>query len=410
MMSRGGPRRETRADWLLVIASTFALVASVAHVYSVGVFIGPLEAEFGWSRGEISAGLGVISVISVLLAPFVGLAIDRFGSRRIGLPGLIIYLVGVALLSTTTPSVWHWWGLWALIAIGTVLIKPTVWVAAIATRFDKRRGIAMAVAVCGTSIGAAIFPFITERLLVLGWRNAYLMLSGGAALLALPMVYVFFRAERPLTQTDLEPGEARPPKNGLSARAGFGSPIFYKMAFAAFLVTLCTLSLAVHFVPILVAGGIASPTAASIAGVVGIGSIIGRLGTGLLLDRYSGRHVGGAILLLPILACALLLFLKLTLASGIAIGIVIGLALGAEIDIFAFLSARYFGLRNYGLLFGTVAGLISFGAGTGPTYAGFMFDHFHSYSVLLVTLIPMLLISSLLVLSLGREPDLGAHP
>ena len=151
MTGPGGGGAETRADWLLVLASTFALVASVAHVYSVGVFIGPLEAEFGWSRGEISAGLGVISVISVVLAPFVGLAIDRCGSRRIGLPGLVIYLTGVALLSTATPSLLHWWALWALIAIGTVLIKPTVWVAAIASRFDRRRGLAMALAICGTS-------------------------------------------------------------------------------------------------------------------------------------------------------------------------------------------------------------------------------------------------------------------
>ena len=145
--------------------------------------------------------------------------------------------------------------------------------------------------------------------------------------------------------------------------------------------------------------------AASIAGVVGLGSIVGRLGMGMVLDRFSGRHVGGLVLLLPILACALLLSMQLTPVSGVAIGIVIGLALGAEIDIFAFLSARYFGLRNYGLLFGTVAGLISFGAGLGPTYAGFMFDHFQSYNIMLMTLIPMLLISSLLVLSLGREPD-----
>lgn len=406
MSSHGGRETETRADWLLVIASTFALVASVSHVYSVGVFIGPLEAEFGWSRGEISAGLGVISVISVVLAPFVGLAIDRFGSRRIGLPGLIIYVSGVALLSTTTPSVWHWWGLWALIAIGTVLIKPTVWVAAIATRFDKRRGIAMAVAVCGTSIGAAIFPFLTERLLALGWRGAYLALSGGAALLALPMVYFFFRAARP---TRPVADETLPRKTGLTAREGFRSIVFYKMAAAAFLCTLCTLSLAVHFVPILAAGGIGRDMAASIAGVVGVGSIIGRLGTGLLLDRFSGRHIGGTILLLPIVACALLLTLELNLVSGIAIGVIIGLALGAEIDIFAFLSARYFGLSNYGLLFGTVAGLISFGAGLGPTYAGFMFDHFQSYAVMLLTLIPMLLISSLLVLSVGREPNFGTQ-
>ncbi|HTU13111.1 MAG TPA: MFS transporter [Allosphingosinicella sp.] len=406
MTRPGGRGTETRADWLLVIASTVALIASVSHVYSVGVFIGPLEAEFGWQRGQISAGLGVISVISVVLAPFVGLAIDRFGSRRVGLPGLIIYLAGVALLSTASPSIWHWWSLWALIAIGTVLIKPTVWVTAIAGRFEARRGIALAVALCGTSIGAAILPFLTEKLLILGWRSAYLALAGGAALLALPMVYAFFRAERPAPRVPGAAGAAAAPRRpGVSAREGLTSAVFYKMAIAAFLATLCTLSLAVHFVPILIAGGISSGTAASTAGVVGVGSLIGRLGTGLLLDRFSGRRVGALILLLPILACVLLVSLDLNLVTAIAIGVVIGLSLGAEIDIFAFLSARYFGLANYGLLFGTVAGLISFGAGVGPTYAGFMFDHFRSYGVMLMTLVPMLLVSSLLVFSLGEEPE-----
>jgi MFS family permease len=399
---------ETRADWLLVLASTVALTASVSHVYSMGVLIGPLEAEFHWPRGQISAGLGVISVISVVLAPFVGLAIDRFGSRRIGLPGLAVYVIGVALLSTTGPSIWHWWGLWALIAIGTVLIKPTVWVAAIASRFSRRRGLAMAVAMCGTSIGTALFPLLTAQLLGLGWRSAYLVLSAGAALLALPMVYFFFCAERPGAPRP-SPGLPPPkPKPGLTTRQGLTSPAFYKMAAASFLATLATLSLTVHFVPILIGGGISADTAAAVAGLIGVGSIIGRLGTGALLDRFNGRRVGALLLLLPILGCTLLLTVQLTPATAILVAAAIGLALGAEIDIFAFLSARYFGLAHYGLLFGTVAGLNSFGAGVGPTYAGFMFDSFGSYAVLLATLIPMLLISSLLVLSLGAEPSFDA--
>ena len=72
----------------------------------MGVMIGPLEAEFGWTRGQISAGLGVISVVSVILAPLVGMTIDRFGSRSVGLPGLVVYLLGLALLTTSSPSIW----------------------------------------------------------------------------------------------------------------------------------------------------------------------------------------------------------------------------------------------------------------------------------------------------------------
>ncbi|MCP1472293.1 MFS family permease [Sphingobium sp. OAS761] len=393
-------------DWLLVLASTVALTASVTHIYSMGVFIAPLETEFGWPRAEISAGLGVISVISVVLAPFVGLAIDRYGSRRIGIPGLIIYLAGVALLSTSGPSIWNWWALSAVIALGTVLVKPTVWLKAVTSRFRRHQGLAVAIALCGTSIGAAIFPFLAERLLVYGWRTAYLSLSGGAALVALPMVYMCFRSEdRPQDQAEPSKASAKP---GVSAREGLTSPVFFKMGAAAFLMTLSVLSLAVHFVPILTENGISSATAASIAGIVGVGSVVGRLATGLLMDRYTGRFVGGAVLLFPIIGCVLLLTLQLDPLTALLVGGIIGLSLGAEVDVFAVLSARYFGVANYGLLFGTIAGLISFGAGVGPTLAGLVFDTYGGYDYLFVAIMPMLVASSLLVLSLGKEPAFKA--
>jgi len=395
----GGP---SVLDWLLVLASTVALTASVTHIYSIGVFIGPLETEFGWSRAEISAGLGVISAISVVLAPFVGLAIDRYGSRRIGLPGLMIYLGGVALLSTSGPSIWNWWGICAMIALGTVLVKPTVWLKAVTSRFQTHQGLAVAIALCGTSIGAAIFPFLAERLLVYGWRAAYLTLSGGAALVALPIVYMCFRSDdRPEGQAEPSKVSAKP---GVSAREGLTSPVFFKMAAAAFLMTLSVLSLAVHFVPILKENGVSSAAAASGAGIVGIGSVVGRLATGLLMDRYTGRFVGGAVLLFPIMGCVLLLALQLNPLTALLVGGIIGLSLGAEVDVFAVLSARYFGVANYGLLFGTIAGLISFGAGMGPTLAGFVFDSYGGYDYLFVAIMPMLVVSSLLVLSLGKEP------
>ena len=399
---------ESREDWMVVIASTIALIASVSHVYSMGVLIGPLEAEFGWSRGQISAGLAVVSVISVVLAPFVGMAVDRFGSRRVGLPGLVFYLFAVAMLSTASATIWHWWALWILIAIGTVLIKPTVWLAAIAGRFESRRGIALAVALCGTSIGTAILPYLTGLLLSFGsWRTVYLTLSVVAGLVSLPMVYLFFKDGGAGRCSGVE---AQPPKPGLGRREGLTSSFFIKMAVAAFLVTLAILSLTVHFVPIMIARGMSPLAAASIAGVVGVGSIIGRLGTGFLLDRFPGRIIGAASFAMPILACVLLLTLDTSFASALAIGAIIGVSLGAEIDIFAFLSARYFGLANYGLLFGTLAGLISFGAGLGPTLAGFIFDQFQSYDVLLIVVMPLLAIGIALVASLGPEPTFSQKP
>jgi len=105
-------------DWLVVFTSTLALAVSVTHVYSTGLFIVPIETEFGWSRAQITAGLAVVSVISVVFAPFVGMVVDRIGSRRIALPGMILYCTALALLSTTTQSIWHWWAMWGLLAFG----------------------------------------------------------------------------------------------------------------------------------------------------------------------------------------------------------------------------------------------------------------------------------------------------
>src|SRR5688500_9286299 len=114
---------------------------SSVHLYSMGMMIAPLEAEFAWSRAQISSGLLIISVILFPCSPFVGVAIDRFGPRRIALIGVAVYCTGVALLSVAQQAMWTWWLLWLVVAFGHLCLKPTVWVAAITGLFDSSRGL-----------------------------------------------------------------------------------------------------------------------------------------------------------------------------------------------------------------------------------------------------------------------------
>ena len=392
---------ESRSDWLVVVASTFGLAASVTHLYSMGMFILPLEREFGWPRGSIAGGLTVVSVISVVLAPAIGLLVDRVGSRRVAIPGMAIYCLAIALLATTTASIWHWWGLWALIAFGTVLIKPTVWAAAIAGRFTRRRGLALGLALCGTGIGLGVMPSIANSLLEYGgWRFAYLSLGAGAALIGLPMILLFFH-DPPARGAG---GSNRALLPGYTIAEGLRSTKFLRLALASLLITTAIISLSVHFVPILASLAVSRGDAAAIASSIGIASITGRIASGYLLDRYSGPLIAAISFGLPILACVLLLTFDGSHVSAIVIGLVIGASLGAEIDVVAFLSARYFGLRNYGFLFGSIAGLLSLGAGLGPTLAGMIYDRYGSYEPLMWALIPVFLVSAALVGSLGRYP------
>jgi MFS family permease len=388
-------------DWLVVATSTLCLVVSVIHIYSLGVFLLPIEHELGWSRAQITSGLTVVSVVSVICAPFIGAIIDRIGSRRIAIPGIIVYCAAVAALGCATGSVATWWALWLAIAAGSILIKMTVWMAAIAKRFTRRRGLAFAVALSGTGIGAAIMPVVATMLIgSVGWRQTYMILGLTALVIALPVLLIFFRD---VQSTD--PKAARQALSGAGVREGLTSGKFVQLATASVVAMGSIIALSVHFVPIMVGRGMSSESAAGIAGVMGVFSIVGRLCTGALLDRFHGPFVGAFGLGLPFLACILLLGLDQGTATAIVIAALIGFSLGAETDVVAFLTAQYFGLRNYGVLFGTLAGLLSLGSGVGPLFAGWLFDRFGNYDLLLCLIMPASALSATLVGTLGCYPD-----
>src|SRR5690349_19291781 len=105
---------EWRQHWTLLLPCIAGVMLCAVHGYSLGVMIGPLEREFGWSRAQISAGPLIISMIAIVAAPLVGSAVDRFGPRRIAVFGVLFFCSALGLLSTATTSIWSWWGLWTL--------------------------------------------------------------------------------------------------------------------------------------------------------------------------------------------------------------------------------------------------------------------------------------------------------
>ncbi|MEZ5734523.1 MAG: MFS transporter [Novosphingobium sp.] len=162
------------------------IVLCSAHGYSLGVMILPIEQEYGWSRAEISAGMLILSLIA-LVASLCGTC-----SRQVGRPAdrafrCPFYCTSLAMLSLAGSNVVSWWSLWALLAIANMTVMPAVWLAVLNGYFIKSRGQAMAVALSGTGMGAAIYPFILNALIEWqGWREAYVMLATIAVLLVLP--------------------------------------------------------------------------------------------------------------------------------------------------------------------------------------------------------------------------------
>lgn len=160
-----------------------------------------------------------------------------------------------------------------------------------------------------------------------------------------------------------------------------------------------------HLVPILRSAGAEPLAAAGTASLVGLFSIVGRLGVGFLLDRFPGRVVGACAYLVPIAGAALLLFDGTNPAIQTVAAALFGLTLGAEVDVIAYLASRYFGLRNFGGLFGGLVAALSLGTAFGPLAAGATFDRFGGYEPFLVATVVLMGLSSLALASLRRPPD-----
>ncbi|KUI35645.1 MFS transporter [Mycobacterium sp. IS-1496] len=401
---------EWRTYGTVPIAAALGYSISVIHVYSLGAFMQPLQDEFGWSRAQTSVGLTIVGMAAAAAALPIGLMVDRLGPRRVGLTGVLLMAGAFALLGGATGSMWNWVLMWSVLAFASFWVQTTVWTSAVATRFEASRGIAFAVTLSGGSLAAALFPPLATALIEgWGWRATFVALGvvwGGVVAVT---VFLFFRGAKdvkepavPAVEEVVVPVVDLP---GVTLREGLTSLTFYRLLVAAGLFAFTTLGVVVHLVPILRDAGAEPLAAAGTASLVGVFSIVGRLGVGFLLDRFPARLVGSCAYLVPTVGAALLLLdgsnpLSQTIAAAL-----FGLTLGAEVDVIAYLASRYFGLRNFGGLFGGLVAALSLGTAFGPLAAGATSDHFGDYTNFLIVTIVLMGLSSALLASLAPQPS-----
>lgn len=412
----GSAAAEWKRNWGVVLSGAFGIALASLTVYSIGAFIAPIEAEFGWSRGEITLGMTFVSVLGMALAPFIGLLVDRVGPRRIGVVGVVLYCINFACFSFTTAVLWSWLGLWFLLGLSSALTKPTIWTTGVSSLFDTGRGLALSAMLCGTALGSTFTPIVATWLIdAVGWRMAFVGLAGFWGLLVIPAVALLFTsaADRHRIR-GTSTGPARPAMQpilfGLHWREAMPTWKFVRLAGAAFIPSLTVVSFVASLIPILSFTGIERTIAASIAGLVGISTVVGRLTGGYLLDRINGGIVGGVSLLLPIISSVLVLSFPGSVPVATVAVLVLGLSLGAELDAVAYLTTRHFGLRSFGVIFGTISGLLALATGLGPFLVNSSYDVTGSYYPAVTAYIPLCLLASALFFSLGRYPEFDAEP
>lgn len=404
----GAAIEEWKKNWSMVLAASIGFSFSAVVTYSFGLFIEPLGDEFGWSRSEVSSGLSLAALLSVPLAPLLGILIDRWGSRRLAITGTILTGICMASFSLASGSMNQWLVLWAIYAVLSVGINSTVWAAAISSVFSAGRGMALGLTLSGAALAQVFAPSVTQWLIAeLGWRHAFVALGLGWGAIGLVFCVPFLFDAHDNHRRAIATGEPsyRAPLTGLSMKEAMRSLALYRVGAATLIMMILTIGIIVHQVPLLTETGVARKTAAYLAGLTGVASIIGKLVTGYFLDRFDASIVGS----LTMGICALSFVLLLAPFDNLAIIIlsmaILGYSNGCKFQICAFQTARYAGLLNFGKVFGVMSCLVALGAGLGPFIAGVIYDISGSYRALLVIGIPASLLSGLLLYRLGPQPN-----
>jgi MFS family permease len=373
---------------------------------SLGAFMAPLEQEFGWKRAEISSGLAIYSIAGVLFAPVLGSLVDRWGPRRFGVLGVIACGAAFAAFGTTSNAIVGWLALWALFSIAAQVPRPLIWSAAISSEFSTSRGLALAVVFSGGAVGGLVAPILAGSLIEsFGWRSAYAIMGGGWGALAGLGCYLFFygRCDRIRGMADSQ-SIAIASSHKRSVIEALSSATFVKLATSTLLANVLFVGLFVHMIPLLDGLGLSRHQAIALAALMSVAAIPGQLICGVLADRLSGNIISSVSLGSMALACALLLLGSHSIAFLILPVVLIGFTGGERIQMLPYIVTRFFGLENFGKIFGVVASIMGLAAGIGPVLSGYIFDLNGSYEPLLLCGIPVGLLAALLMLSVGRYP------
>ncbi len=366
--------------WTIAAVSGLGLALGIATMVAAtfSIFLGPIRSELGFSAAQMFIAPLAVTLAAAFSAPLVGALIDRTGARTIIVVSFLFeaaILASFYFLTDWLPGLYLRYALLGILAVGTTHVA---FARIIALWFDRRRGLALGMALAGVGVGGIVMPLLCQGLIsAFGWRLAYVVLAMLVAVLGVSMVLLLLR-DSPAAM-GLQPDGDLPGSNpagavqdgavvltsGVTLQAARTTGFYWMMLLTFFVVGVALQAMMLHMVPLLRGRGISAEVAAAAQSTIFAGLLAGRLITGWLMDRFFAPRVALAFLLAPIVGVGAL---AMGADGGFAFvaAALIGLAAGAEVDVIAYLTSRYFGMLQFSRIYGTFYALYSLGGGVGP--------------------------------------------
>ncbi len=386
------------------------LACAVIQFYVGGTFwqgftalFDPIANEFGWSYALVSLAFTFRGFESGVLAPVIGVFVDRFGPRRLLLSGIVIMGLGFLFFSQIH-ALWSFYVAFLILALGMSFVSGVVPMAAVAAWFRKRTSRAMGVLTAGFGAAGLLVPAVvwfTDRF---GWREALVMFGVGMWLLGIPLALVVKQpqgeehsAEKVETSSDVSQKPA-----GLTIKGIIKGKDFWLFSMALFFGGVAGPAVTAHQIPYLVSVGISRQTAGFLTIVLSLSNILGRLGFGWLGDIFEKRYcfaIAALIKGVGVLGFALSRTEWQFIPSLIALGI----GFGGLIPLRPALQVELYSMKSFATVQGLLMVSLTVGSMISPVFAGWMFDFVTSYRPAFVVLAVSTFIAVPLILTVAGK-------
>ena len=375
--------RSIRPDygWVVIGVVFLGMAVGIGGThYSFGLFVEPLEQEFGWNRTQLNASLS-FAAVSSLVAPLIGRALDKFGAR----PVMAASILTLALTFGLRPlmgNVWHWYLLSLVHFVAfpgaTMLAGPKL----VGSWFPRTRGRMMGVSSMGANFGGIILPFSIGALITAtSWRWGFTVLGALSGLVG--VLALLFVRERKVGPEPAVSGSRAPvlaTDKGATVREAFRSPVVYAMTIGTVAASFAYSAMLTQIIPHLEAEGLPKEQAAAFLSLMAVFGMGGKVSFGYLTERLASRKV----LSLSLFVQGICLVALITLPGYSALWLfapILGLGFGGMGSALPILVQDTVGMRNFGTIYGFVTMATVSSSLLGPLLMGSVYDLRGSYAI-----------------------------
>jgi len=376
--------------WIVAGSFLISVYVGGAVYYGFTAFFGPIIKELGWSYAQVSLAASLRGLEAGILAPILGILVDRWGSRKLILLGSLIAAAGLLLLSRVN-SLLMFYLAFALLSLGTTSCTGIVVLTAVANWFQKKVGIANAIALCGFGFSGLLIPVVVKLIDTYTWRTTFVVLAAGFVAVILPLSILFRHKpehygflpdgaeekEEPSAIPMVEPAFAAA---DMSIVQAIRSGTFWSLVALSLCHMMVMSATITHVMPYLGSIGFLRSKAGIVAAAIPVVSIAGRLFFGWLGDRFDKRLVTAGTFVM--IGLGIFCFGFASVAGFwlvIPFVLLFGIGYGGSNSVRIALARQYFGRSNFGSIFGLVLGISVVGGIAAPPVAGWVFDTWGSY-------------------------------